>query len=368
MALSKREKTLALASCALAGAVVLVWLAGGTGGSVSELRRVRNEKTEEVAKKQARLDAALKTKAKLAQWDRRALPANTRDAGRLYQSWLTGLVGRIKLDDVRIEPREGRVRRGVYTALPFAVHGKGTLDQLTRLLFEFYSAGYLHQIQQLTVTPLKDSNKLDMNIVIEAMSLPTATATTGLPEEKPLRPLAGTLAEYQKTIVERNLFKPYTPPPPPAPPKPERKVEPPKPPPEPPKPPPEPPKPAIDHLQFAVIDAIIETNGKREVWLWVRTTDEKFFLAEGDTFKVGQMPAKVLKIPDLDQVEIAIDGKKMVIPRGGNLRDGKDTPLSLEETKPGEKPTGEKLGAEKPGSEKPKEDNRKPSRFGPRRS
>ncbi len=361
MALSKREKTLALACCALAGAVVLYWLVGSSGGSVGELRRVRNEKAEELAKKQARLDATLKSKAKLAQWERRALPANTRDAGRLYQSWLTGLVGRLKLEDVRIEPREGRVRRGVYTALPFTVHGKGTLDQLTRLLFEFYSAGYLHQIQQFTVTPLKDSGKLDMNIVIEAMSLPSATSTTGLPEEKPLRPLSGKLEEYQKTIVERNLFKPYTPPPPPPPPPQPRKVDPPKPLPTPPKPP-DPPKPPIDHLQFAVIDAIIETNGKREVWLWVRTTDEKFFLAEGDTFKVGQMPAKVLKIPDLDQVEIAIDGKKMVIPRGGNLRDGKDTPISLEETKP-----GEKTAIEKPGSEKPKEDNRRSFRFGPRR-
>jgi hypothetical protein len=346
----------------MAGAVVVYWLVGSSGGSVSQLRQVRDEKAQEVAKKQARLDAAERSKAKLAEWERRALPANTRDAGRLYQSWLTGLVGRIKLDDVRIEPREGRVRRGVYTALPFTVHGKATLDQLTRLLFEFYSAGYLHQIQQLTVTPLKDSGKLDVNMAIEAVSLPTATSTTGLPDQKPLRPLPGTLAEYQKTIVERNLFKPYTPPPPPTPPPQPRKIDPPKPPPDPPKPPPDPPKPPIDHLQFAVVDAITEINGKREVWLWVRTTDEKFFLAEGDSFKVGQTPGKVLKIPDLDQVEIAVDGKKLVIPRGGNLRDGKDTPVSLDEAN-----SAGKTGSEKSASEKPKEDARKPfSRFGRR--
>ena len=41
----------------------------------------------------------------------------------------------------------------IYSVLSFTIHGQGTLDELTRFLFEFYNAGYLHQIHYIDIKP-----------------------------------------------------------------------------------------------------------------------------------------------------------------------------------------------------------------------
>ena len=50
-------------------------------------------------------------------------------------------------------------------------------------MYRFYSAGFLHQIRKLNVKPVPNSTDLQVNLIIEALSLPTAVAENELPKE-----------------------------------------------------------------------------------------------------------------------------------------------------------------------------------------
>ena len=72
-----------------------------------------------------------------------------------------------------VDPGKGRMHGKIYTAFPYTIRAKGDLRQLTRFLFDFHSAGHLHQIRWLSIKPREGSEKLDLVFTIEALSLPS---------------------------------------------------------------------------------------------------------------------------------------------------------------------------------------------------
>ena len=60
--------------------------------------------------------------------------------------------------------------------ISFSVQGRGTLEQLTELLHEFYSAAHLHQIQSLVIAPVGRTDLLDVSVSIETLALAGADA------------------------------------------------------------------------------------------------------------------------------------------------------------------------------------------------
>jgi hypothetical protein len=261
---------------------------------------------KEIADKELKIARGQRAAAHLAQWEHRSLPANRELARSLYQSWLRAIVDRVKLTAADVTSQIVPSRRDAFDRLSFTINGRGSLEQLTRLLYEFYGANHLHQIRSLKVKPLADAKQLELQIVVEALVLPGADRQDDLNRE-PARQLAlGDLAKYQAVIVSRNLFSQYLPPKPPI-------VE------------DRPTPPEFDIAKFAVITGIFEVGQRPQMWLNVRTTGKTLKLFEGDRFEVGTLSGTVIRIGSR-RVELSAGGKRLLVALGESLRDAAELP------------------------------------------
>ena len=299
MVLAKRERILAVA----AGALVL--LVGGrmvlsaATGPIRDRRTRVEALTQQVEKKSRRFRNVQRARTKLVQWNRRSLPTDSETARLLYENWLLETVERAKFTHQRVESAEGRPHRGFFVTYPFTVRGQATFERLTKFLFDFYSAGHLHQVRRLSIKPVEKSSGFEVVIGIEAALLPTADRRDKLCDEPSRRLGKIELATFQSAIVGRNVFAPYSPP-----------VTGPAP---------------LDTAKFVYVTGITEKDGKCQVWLKARTTGEKFTLAEGEEFRVGAIQGTVKRIGQRD-VELEIDGKSRVVSLGENLQSRKTPP------------------------------------------
>jgi len=326
MALNKRERTLATVTGGLL-VVAVVWFGGiALIGPLKTLRQARSNLQEEQDQKKQQVDSATKALERLDEYRRRALPSDPEIARSLYKNWLLELTDDAGFDDTRVDPGEPRPHGDVYQLLPFTVNGLGTLDELTEFLYKFYSEGHLQKIRQLVVKPLEGSENLDLRITIEALCMPDAVRWSD--DEKKDLPRAdelsaevslwladADLADYD-VIADRNLFAPYEPPRPPVAQRPD---------PEPPRDPPPPSPPKFDPSKFAFVTGITEEDGAPLLWLTARTTNDKYKLAEGDTFEIGELQGTVVQIHQR-AAEIEIDGERRFIPLGNSLHDWSDPP------------------------------------------
>jgi len=329
MALKKRERILVIATGALLVVVGGVYLFRGGGKSLGALRTDRTTLGQDLQKLTVQAQPGKKATAQLNLWKKRSLPTDYKVAGELYKKWLS-LLAVDKLRNAKVTPNAVQLRSG-YTILPFAIEAKGSLDQLTRFLFEFYSADYLHKISLLSSTPTKGSSELTLTINVEALCLSGAVSQDKLPDAKSKRLEHGKLDDYLKAIVRRKmevrpkpkedryvdtggLFASYTPEP----------ELPPKEPKEMPKPKPQ----GIDPSEHTYVNAIHEVDGLPEVWLFVRTEAKTLKLHEGDPFEVGTVSGKIarIRIQELE-VEIEVDGgRRFRVDFGDNLQHRVEVP------------------------------------------
>lgn len=346
MALKPREKILAFLTGGLL-AVVGGWqLLSFFTGPMAALRTQRSNLQQEVSDKQAQIarneTAYHKQRRddKLTEWKRGALDTDPQIASLDYQNWLLGLCDNVGFRGATVVSNPLQERRDVRVTLPFTVTGRGNLEDLTAFLHAFYSDPHLHKIRRLTVKPIEGSSDLDLTISVEALSLQKKALATidafqdlmkqqgkpkasspqgegdGSASETPPA-LAGIdlgLEQYQKRIVGRNLFAPYRPAPPQVVRTEERPRE---------DPPPRPP--SFDPSKYAFVNAIVEVDGKPQVWLKARTTGEKFELGEGDPFELGTIQGTIARIGRHD-VEIEIDGKRRLVAVGDSLHEGIELP------------------------------------------
>jgi frataxin-like iron-binding protein CyaY len=428
MALKKREKTLAVITVALVVPVVGWYLVSAWRGPLSTLGAQRDDLREEVDRKKEQVKRGRKAQAQLADWNRRSLPpdSNAQSLYQDWLLGLGKDIG-FRGTTVDVTPG-GRSRDGVFLKPRFTVKAGATLSVLAKFLHRFESADYLHQIRSLTIKTTKGSSDLGLTIVVEALSLPEAkpdpgvtvdvatgtfdtvtrltsdlkaalvhTGRDGKLVDKAAFSFAGakgtfafkagqTLDEVRdeinkktdetgvvarvdddnlsleiktaasdppeslEAIAARNLFAPYKAPPPP-PPTPSEEPA-----------PPEPPK--FDPGKYAYVSAILATNGQPKVWVNARASGETFKLREGETFDVGDVHAKILRVSRPDSrgrhypryAEIEFDGKPWRVYMGDNLREA--SPLFDEEPEPSSDEEGEP--APEMAAEPPAEDEETP--------
>lgn len=331
MELKKREKILAIATGGIVALAAIYWVLSSTSGStnfsLAELRRQCEAKRTELEKKQNLLRGQKANAEKLAAWEKTSLPTRPEAARSTYQRWLRDSASKAKFRTTDIFSSEGQPRKGVYTIYPFRLEGRATLDQLTRFLYEFYTAPHLHQIRRLSLNPVEGGKEFDLAITIEAAALATADRADRLAEGRVARLGQPKVEDYVGVIVRRRmegdrfvdaagLFTPYSPPPPPV----VARRDPPPPRPDPPKPS-EPPKPpAFDHAKFAYVTAILQVDGRPQVWIDARTIGKQFKLSEGESFVVGESKGVVKRI-GRHAVEIELDGKPRILTAGASLKE-----------------------------------------------
>ncbi len=250
---------------------------------------------------------------KLMAWREQSLPSDTEVARSLYRAWLLQLViDYVELDTPSVNPGEPMNRQGRYHAIPFSVRGRGTLDQLTKFLMVFYQTDLLHQIRSLHLTPLANSDQLDVSVTIEALVIPGAgpELDEDLTEEErqnaliedfrrraaqPAERLASvSWGQYTPprqrdydTIADRNLFGIGGDPDP------------------------------TDHAYLTFINSV---NGEPELWFTLRATDETLKLRQGDRFQIGTFRGSIAEIEGSDVI-LQSDGERWLLTLGEKLTD-----------------------------------------------
>ncbi len=82
-----------------------------------------------------------------------------------------------------------------------------------------------------------------------------------------------------------------------------------------------PPRPTFDEAKYTFVTGIVEVNGRRQVWLTLRTEGKRLRLFEGDTFQVGSLDGKVLRI-HAREVEIKTSNEVLSVRFGQSLSEG----------------------------------------------
>lgn len=239
----------------------------------------------DILNKQVVLRRARQDSAQLRAWEEQSLPANPQLARSLYQNWLVEVVERAGFEKPNVDSGEAVAKAGAYQRLPFSVRGRATLGELTKFLYEFYRADFLHQVQRLNITPVAGGEELDLSLTVEALALPGATRDT-LNPRRSARLASDSLADYHQPLTERNVFSTGGE--------------------------------AFDPADFAFLTAILEIDGQAEAWFTVRTTGEILKLRSGQSFEIGQFHGVVVEIEDQDLV-IDSDDERWLLTLGENL-------------------------------------------------
>jgi hypothetical protein len=211
--MQSREKKLALAVTALVGFVLLIVVSVRIVSAFSTRRATIGRLKGEIAGQQQQLKQSAAALARRTEYENRSLPRDATAARARYQDWLFKRIadaGFKPPHDVTAKPIDPR---GDLRRLPFDVKVRGTLEQMIRFLYGFYEAGHLHQIRRLNVTRVEKSRELELDLGIEALSLPEAARQSDL-NPAPAKVLAKPdLEAYLTAIHTRNVVGPPNRPP-----------------------------------------------------------------------------------------------------------------------------------------------------------
>ncbi len=304
MKLQRREKILAGAALGIVAlAVSCFFLLTGDGRTDTELLDEQAKLTGQIANKQKLLQDAVGEQARLAQWRRCALPPDAVLARSLYQNWLQGVAGRANFHDVRIFANDAGGRRDQSTRITFALNCTTKLGNLIQFMYDFYSAGYFHQIRKMNIRPSATPGELDVDISIDALSLVAAESKDKLPPDAGHSLKLAKLADYRDPIVARNLFAAFV-------------------------------RPALpaqkdagnDPAASALVTGFTQVDGSWQVWIEDRGAGKRSALESGESFDVGGRKCMVQTIRGEGDVIVELDRCRRQLRLGDNLRGGVEIP------------------------------------------
>ncbi|MDR2438684.1 MAG: hypothetical protein LBE12_04845 [Planctomycetaceae bacterium] len=272
---------------------------------ILSLRKTRNQYKTEIEKYENDIKHKTEIKNRLDHFITRSLPSKDDFAKSLYQNYLMDLAGETGIRESRIDPGSVAVAKTQskthYNKYTFTLHGKGSLDKVAEFLRRFYKADYLHLVRKVSPRPIKNSQEMDVSITIEALSLPQARSNRTLPKIDDLQ-LAVTDNDKTmlKRIMERSLFSAFVPARTQPEPRVREEIRPPN---------------RFDQSPYCYVIAVVEVNGKPQVWIDLRTEGKKFRLYEGEMFQLGNVRCFVRKI-EFDRVQFEASGGFYTIKTG----------------------------------------------------
>jgi hypothetical protein len=142
---------------------------------------------------------------KLNQIKSKSLPLSKELAKQAYGDWLFNLAQKCGYEEINVTPQGDLPLEGAFRRQKFIFSGKGNIRQFVELLYGVYEKDYLHRVQAIRWTPGTKPYEIATTIELEALSLAIADADQPAPNTKSNR-LSMSLADYKKSIVERNLF------------------------------------------------------------------------------------------------------------------------------------------------------------------
>ena len=206
--MNQREKTLAIIVGCLCGLFLLTWSIPKINSQLSD-RATKFEALEiVVAKKKAAQRRLVKNKAILKTLEEQSLCLDPDLAQSQYKSWLFNVVKKdVGFADVVVGSGAAQRNGDTYLQHSFKVTGKGDLGKLTKFLYAFYEANYLHRIRQLSIAPLpSENNQLQFSFAIDAASLQNVELEKKLSTVKPDTLAGKDINHFLDLIPQRNIF------------------------------------------------------------------------------------------------------------------------------------------------------------------
>ena len=173
-------------------------------GPLNEKRERTAALEEAIEKRTALLKETRAAGLKIDEWRKQSLPADAELARSLYRSWLHDRVNEAGLVNATVDSGSPSNRRGLYAALPFSVRARGTLDQFTRLMFDFDQAGHLQRVEDIGLTPV-GTNNFDISLRIEALIVSGSKRRDRLSRVSGEVLASNNLADYS-VISRKNVF------------------------------------------------------------------------------------------------------------------------------------------------------------------
>ncbi len=206
--MTPREKVLsvgvAIAVSFVVGNYGLQSIRKGMEVKSNEVDRLRSELT----RRDTVITDGLLDRLKINRVANGSLPTNREQAAADYRSWLITLINNAGLSQSKQTFIGDTDEKGVYRKLKFSISGRGTIENLTKLLHQYYSKDYLHRISQLKISLVpREAYQLDINLVSEVLAVDAASATQKEPATTSHR-VTKSIEQYDKAIVGRNLFSP----------------------------------------------------------------------------------------------------------------------------------------------------------------
>jgi hypothetical protein len=206
----------------------------------------------------------------------RSLPRLPNEARSLYSFWLLEVLQFCQLEDSKVtDANPSRLPFGY--GYRFSVQCTGTLDQLTRFLFEFYYAPYLQRIAAMSITPVEGQNgRSTLALTVDALALYPRQVNDPYPMVNQLPTgwfvprLASNDLNVYAVIAQRDVLQAA--------------------------------KGGIDKADYAYVTAINQIGQVREVWITVRTDDSVVKVKQGDVVRIGSFNSKVAEITDNDVI------------------------------------------------------------------
>jgi hypothetical protein len=300
----------------MAGVVMLLVAMWGGRSLYKRYRTAVDSRITQVTDAQTKLQEANLLLAKgrsavqqVEELQKRSLPADREKALSLYKAWLlaTAKASNLVVNDIKLAART--TTSTSFEAIGYQMEASGNLTSVVAMLYEFYHSPQLQQITRLHLQRPPGATQLQVSLEVEALCLPGAVATDALPEGDSKRLKLASLADYQKSLGERDLATVYTPPRPPGPPPSEHSG------------PPAPPK-FVDS-EFAMFSGAVDSGKGPQAWINVRTTGEMLHLSAGDSVKIGALEGTIESVEPRSLV-LKTGDKKFRVPLGGSLRKGKE--------------------------------------------
>ncbi len=160
----------------------------------------------DIAQRDTSITDGIMDRNKLTALTPMSLPSNSEQAVADYHEWLIDLIetAQLKSPDQKFI---GEIpEKGIFKKYKFSVVGRGTIENLTKLLYTFYEKNYLHRIASLKISPVpREPYQLDITMTMDVLGLDVASATQSPPSGQSHR-IKRSLAEYNQDVVGRNLF------------------------------------------------------------------------------------------------------------------------------------------------------------------
>lgn len=253
---------------------------------LSRVEKSLNETKETIARTANAIE-------KIELLERISLPFDPELARAAYQDWLLDLVQQAELTNasvdasqpssVKIKDRDTKKPKEIFLRYTFSLRARGSLQQVSRFLFEFYQGGHLHKISSIAFNPIGGGSEIDFSATIEALGLNRCQRKGELSSETFQRLDSSAFPDYQM-IARRNLFARH----------------------------------GDSTLSKVVLSAITITDGVVSVWFKDHQGVTKR-LSRGEEMEVA---AHHLELIDLvgDKVLVVLDGRPVTLKTGQSLQ------------------------------------------------